>query len=284
MKLSTLAKNIYFSIFVAFSLVSCGEPATVVAPSPTPQQQTLTISGAPTLAKLVSDIAKRYQVAHPEVKIDIQETDSWRGMIDTRQGRIDIGLVNRELKADEQDLSEFPIAKDGIALILHKDNPVKSLTNQQVVEIYQNKLNNWQKVGGKNAPIVVVSRTEGRASLDFFVDYFKIQKNTLNADILLDTNNESIQAVIDNKNAISYSALSVAEQRRSQGTPIKLLPINGITASVTNVRNNTFPISRVLNLVTKKPPSTLAKNFIDFAQSPEGQEVVKQNNAVPLSP
>lgn len=266
-------------------LQSCTNPPQSTTESAVPSQSKLTFSGANTIASIVSEVAEPYKAAHPDVQIDVQTTNSWRGVADARQGIADIGMVNRELKTEEQqNLSAFTIAKDGITVIIHQDNPLKSLTNQQIVDIYTDKINNWKQVGGKDAPIIVASRVESGAALEFFSEYFKIQPSAIRADVVAANTQESMDAVAGNPNAIGYASVGNAESAAASGTAIKLLPINGVAASIDNINNGTFPITRPLNLVTKNPPSTLVRDFIDFVQSSEGQNIVKKKNFVPVSP
>ena len=73
-----------------------------------------------------------------------------------------------------------------------------------------------------------------------------------------------------------------AEFEEREGTPLKLLPADGVAATVANVRDGKFPLSRPLNLVTKEEPQGLIKRFIDFAQSKEVHDLIKEQYFVPL--
>ncbi|MGE5657162.1 MAG: phosphate ABC transporter substrate-binding protein [Actinomycetota bacterium] len=282
MRIIKIIAPLFISLATCFWLQSCSKSPVVTTPSTTPSAAKLTLSGSTTIAVLATELAKHYQAINPGVKIDIQKTSSWRGITDVRQGIADIGMVNRALTNNEQNLSAFTIANDGISMVVHRDNPVQNLTTQQIGEIYTDKINNWQKLGGKNAPIVTVSRAEGRASLDFFIEYLKIGKSAIRSDVVVGDTEESIQAVLDNPNAISFASLSYAEEAAAQGKPIKLLAINGVKASSDNVKKGTFPMTRPLNLVTKSSPAPAIKNFIDFTLSTEGQEVLRQKKVVPV--
>lgn len=241
------------------------------------------MTGSSTIAPLASEIGKRYEKEHPGVRIDVQSGGSSRGVADARQGVADIGMVSRSLDPDEQDLSSFTIAKDGVSVILNQANPVQKLTDQQIVDIYTDKINNWQQVGGKNAPITVVNKAEGRSTLELFTKHFKLNTPEIRADVVIGDNEQGIKTVAGNSNAIGYVSIGSAEFNVTQGNPIKLLPIAGVTATSANVLNGTFPISRPLNLVTSEAPTELRQDFIEFAQSPQVQDIVKEQYFVPLS-
>ena len=129
----------------------------------------LTITGSSTVAPLVSEIAKRFEAQHSDVRIDVQTGGSSRGVSDVREKIADIGMVSRELKESEKGIMAFPIALDGVSIIVHESNPVGELTNKEIVDIYTGKIKNWSEVGGNNTPITVISKAEGRGTLDLFV-------------------------------------------------------------------------------------------------------------------
>lgn len=248
-----------------------------------PSQNTLVLTGSSTVAPLAAEIAKRYEAEHPGVRIDVQTGGSSRGIADARSKVADIGMVSRSLKSDESDLTANSIAKDGITVILHGDNPVKSLTEKQIVGIYTDKINNWQEVGGKDAPITVVNKAEGRSTLELFADYFKVKTTDIKADTIIGDNEQGIKTVAGNPNAIGYVSVGAAEYNAENKTPIKLLPINGVEASTETVRDGTFPISRPLNLVTLGTPQGLSQDFINFAQSSQVKDIVEEQYFVPIS-
>lgn len=248
-----------------------------------PSQSTLVITGSSTVAPLTAEIANRYEAEHPGVRIDVQTGGSSRGIADARSKVADIGMVSRSLKSEESDLTANEIAKDGITVILHGDNPVKSLTDEQIIGIYTDKINNWQEVGGKDAPITVVNKAEGRSTLELFADYFKLKTTDIKADTIIGDNEQGIKTVAGNPNAIGYVSVGAAEYNAENNTPIKLLPVNGVEASIETVGNGTFPISRPLNLVTLGTPQRLSQDFVKFAQSSQVKDIVEEQYFVPIS-
>ncbi|NEQ69653.1 MAG: phosphate ABC transporter substrate-binding protein [Symploca sp. SIO2D2] len=284
--------TISLSLAACFWLQSCGKPPQAATTSTDALQGKLVLTGSSTVAPLASEIGKRFESENPEVRVDVQTGGSSRGIADVRQGVADIGMVSRDLKQEEQDLQGFAIARDGIGVILHQDNSVKSLKDQQIVDIYQGKIDNWQEVGGKDAPITVVNKAEGRSTLELFLKYFQLKNREIQAAVVIGDNEQGIKTVAGNPHAIGYVSIGTAEYSMSQGVPIKLLPVGGVAATTENVQNGTFPLSRSLTLVTKNQPEGLDQKFIEFARgslreppqaSPEVQDIVKEQNFVPLS-
>ncbi|PHM07810.1 phosphate ABC transporter substrate-binding protein [Nostoc sp. 'Peltigera malacea cyanobiont' DB3992] len=246
-------------------------------------QGKLVLTGSSTIAPLAAEIGKRFESQHPGARVDVQSGGSSRGVSDARQGVANVGMVSRALKPEENDLKTFSIARDGVTVILHKDNSVKSLNDKQVVDIYTGKVTNWKQVGGTDGAITVVNKAEGRSTLELFTHYFKLKNTDIKAQVVIGDNQQGIKTVAGNPNAIGYVSIGSAENSAANGVAIKLLPVNGIAATTANVQNGTFPISRPLNLVTKTQPQGLTKAFLDFAQSQQVNDIVQKQNFVVVS-
>lgn len=270
-------------VITCLLLESCGKPPEAANQSANTLQGKLVKTSSSTVAPLAAEIAKRYEAEHSEVRIDVQTGGSSRGIADARQGVADMGMVSRTLKDNEKDLQAFTIAKDGISVILNRDNPVQSLNALQIVDIYTDKITNWKQVGGPDAPITVVNKAEGRSTLELFADHFKLETKDIKADVVIGDNEQGIKTVAGNPNAIGYVSIGSGEYAATHKTPIKLLPVEGVAASIANVSNGTFPISRPLNLVTNKPPTGLTKDFIDFSRSKGVQDIIQEQYFVPVS-
>jgi phosphate transport system substrate-binding protein len=245
--------------------------------------QTLTLTGSSTVAPVASELAKEYEQNHANVEINVQGGGSSRGIADAKSGVADIGMASRSLTSEESDLMAHTIARDGVSIIVNSDNPVSSLSNQQIVDIYTDKINNWQEVGGKDAPITVVHKSAGRATQKVFLNFFQLQPQQVVADTIIGENEQGIKTVAGNANAIGYVSIGAAEVHRDNGTAIKLLPLEGIEASSEAVSQGKFPLSRPLNLVTKGQPTGLAQDFIEFAQSPQVHDTIQEQYFSPVS-
>lgn len=243
----------------------------------------LVLTGSSTVAPLAAEIGRRFEEQNPGVRVDVQSGGSSRGIADARSGLADIGLVSRALKPEEQDLKSFTISLDGIGLIVHRVNPIRTLTDAQIVAIYSGKITNWREVGGADRPITVLNKAEGRSTLELFLHHFQLKNSDIKAQVVIGENQQGIKTVAGNPGAIGYVSIGTAEYEASQGTPIKLLPMAGISASVENVRNGSFPLARPLNLVTKVEPEGLLKRFIDFARSKAQDDLVEAQYFVPLA-
>ncbi len=243
----------------------------------------LVLTGSSTIAPLALEIGKRFEKLNPGVRVDVQSGGSSRGVNDARSGAADVGMASRALKPDESDLIEHRIAMDGIGIILHQKNPVKSLSDDQVKAIYTGKIGNWKEVGGDDRKITVVNKAEGRSTLELFLHYFQMKNPDIRAHVVIGDNQQGIKTVAGNPGAIGYVSIGTAEFEQSHHTPIRLLSMASVAATTENVRDGRFPLSRPLNLVTKGAPTGLAKRFIEFSQSAAVHDLVGQQYFVSLA-
>lgn len=243
----------------------------------------LVLTGSSTVAPLVGEIARRFETKNPAVRIDVQTGGTSRGINDTRNGTADIGMVSRALKPDETDLHAFTIALDGISIILHANNRVAALNKQQIVDIYTGKITNWKSVGGADARITVVNKAEGRSTLELFLHYLELKNSQIKPHTIIGDNPQGIKTVAGNPNAIGYVSIGAAEYEAERGVPIKLLSLDGVDATIANVRKGTFPLSRPLNLITSREPQGLARRFIEFSRSLQIHDLVEVQYFVPVN-
>jgi phosphate transport system substrate-binding protein len=244
-------------------------------------KQKLTITGSSTVAPLAGEIAKRFESQQRGLRVDVQSGGSSRGINDVRSGTAEIGMVSRALNPSEADLHSFVIAYDGVGIIVNKANPIKTLSEREVIDIFTGKISNWKDVGGDDRKITVVNKAEGRSTLEVFLGYFKINNRDIKAQVVIGDNQQGVKTVAGNPGAIGYVSIGTAEFEAQNGAALKLLPLGGIAATTANVQSNKFPLSRSLVLVTKSAPQGLGKLFIEFARSPAVADLVKEQFFVP---
>jgi len=234
----------------------------------------LVVTGSSTVAPLVSEMAKRFEKIHSKVRIDVQTGGSSRGLNDTREGLAHIGMVSRSLTATEGDLIGTPIAMDGIGVMLHSDNPVKSLSKDQIAKIYSGAITNWKEVGGNDGKITVVNKADGRSTLELFLAYTGLKASHIKAHIIIGDNEQGIKTVAGNSGSIGYVSIGSGEFAENSGVKVKLIAAEGVSASSVNVANGSYPLARALLLVTKKDSSALATAFTQFAKSDKVHDLI----------
>lgn len=245
------------------------------------ERKTITVTGSSTIAPILLEAGRAYEQRTPGVRIDVQTGGSSRGIADARNGRADIGMASRAPKADEGDLKWTLVANDGLAIIVHKDNPVAALAADHIRALYRGEITDWSAVGGKAGPVTLVHKAEGRSTLELFLHFFGLKNPDVKPHAVVGDNLQGVQTVAANPTAIGYVSIGTAETSVSDGVPIRLLPYGGVAASVANVANGTYPLLRPLNLVTKEPVPAHVAAFLAFAASSDADRFITEQAFVP---
>ena len=108
----------------------------------------ITVAGSSSVTPLMEALKEAYQKLNPDMEIEIQQSDSTSGVTAAQEGIADIGMASRELKDSEKakGVTSMEIAKDGLAVIVNKDNSVSDLSTEQVKDIYTGTITDWSQV------------------------------------------------------------------------------------------------------------------------------------------
>lgn len=275
-----MKKEIWLFFVVVGTIVVLWRLASFTMSSAT--QKKLIITGSSTIAPLLIEIASQFEKLYPHIRVDVQMGGSSRGIADVEKGLSDIGMVSRDSKENERHLKWHAVALDGIAMIVHQSNTLQSLTEEQIRAIYRGTIKNWNELGGREGICTVIHKADGRSTLELFLHYFKLEAKEVQAQVIIGDNQQGIKTVVGNPNAIAYVSIGTAEYEAKHGTPIKLLRLGEVEATVANIRNKTFPLSRTLHLVTRETPQGIQKEFIDYCLSSQVYSIIEAQYFVPI--
>jgi phosphate transport system substrate-binding protein len=280
-------------IFLVLSACSSGGSQST---QPTKTGGYIQNKGSDTLVNLALAWAEKYQADNPGVTISVTGGGSGTGIAALINGTVDLANASRkiepgetdQLKAKGKDPVEFIVARDAIAVIVNPTNPVNQLTIQQISDIYTGKINNWSQVGGKDLPIVRLSREVNSGTHVYFRDTVirlgqKDNKALFATNTLLLPSSEGIVSELrQNPDAIGYDGLGyvpkdlkVIAVAQKAGEPY-VLP------SVKTTNDKTYPIARDLYMYTAGQPSGLVKQYLDWISTPEAQKIVADEGFVPI--
>lgn len=248
------------------------------------------VKGSDTILNVSQGIAEEYMGKTKGARIAVTGGGSGVGVSSLINGTADIGMASRDIKASEKEqaaakgikLEEITIGYDGITVITNKDNKVKNISSQDLGKIYRGEITNWKQLGGNDAPITVLSRDSSSGTHEFFKEHVVREGNAKGTqeygkEILYMPSNEAIkQEIKANKNAIGYIGMGYMDDS------VHSLDVDGITPSVENVSNKKYPIARAVYWVADENRSGDVKGLIEYALSPEGQEIVKEEGFVPV--
>ncbi len=209
----------------------------------------VTISGSTSVGPVVEVLGEDFSAKNEGISVEVQQIGSSAGIKNAIEGTSQIGMASRDLKDEEKasGLKETQIAIDGIAVITNKNNEVKDLTLEQVKDIYTGKITNWKEVGGKDAPIVVVSREDGSGTRDGFQENVGFESEELTKDAQISDGSGNIKSIVEgNENSIGYISFGYVDDK------VNALTIDGVELTVENVKDNKYPIARPFLLVNKE--------------------------------
>lgn len=250
-------------------------------PLPTGAGKPLLIVGSSAMGPMIIDIARQFQLRHPEVDIQVDVQNTARGLAEVMAGRADLGMASRALKATEKGMFAIPIARDGVAIMVHKSNPVKELTRSQLGDILTGRVDNWKSVGGEQRPIDVVNRAEGQGLTELLPGFLQIQYADIKSTQTLNGTAELVDYISAHPGSVTYVSSGVVTEMLQKGLPLKALRLEGVDPGPASIRAGTWPISRTLNLVTLKVPTGVSRAFIQFALSPEAQATIRAHDFIP---
>ncbi|MDD4423149.1 MAG: phosphate ABC transporter substrate-binding protein [Methanocorpusculum parvum] len=265
------AAALLFAVFLVFAsgCVSQGE-----------EPETITLAGSTTVLPVAQIVADVYMDEHTTADIQISGGGSGVGVTAAKEGTADIGMLSRDLKSSEKEgssLKEYVIGRDGIAVIAHPSNTVSDLTTAQIKDIYQGKITNWKEVGGKDLSIVLIGRDSASGTREFFTEFVLKKEDAAKTMQEYSSNGAVQKAVAQTPGAIGYVSLEYVDPT------VKAFSISGVQATVDNVINGSYTINRPLLMITNGEPDGLAKKFLSFILSPEGQKIIADNGFVPVT-
>jgi phosphate transport system substrate-binding protein len=243
----------------------------------------LVLSGSRSMGPLMTEVGKRFSVLHGDVHINVESIPGDRAVPDTRQGLADLGMLGRLLRPEETGLHAFPIARDGLALIVHRDNPVQMLSEGQIVGLFTGVYTNWKDVGGSERTVKLAGQGDGRAARAVFLEHLGLRSVQSRSDPAVASSEQAIEAVATHPFAIGYASAGAAE-KAARTLPIRILPLGGVFPTSENVLSGRYPIVRPLQLLTREPPAGLVRDLIDFARSAEVHDLIREHGFVPFSP
>ncbi|GAB4457255.1 MAG: phosphate ABC transporter substrate-binding protein [Armatimonadaceae bacterium] len=267
--------------------------------APTSTAGRLVIEGSDTVLPLSQKWADEFKKKNPSADITVSGGGSGQGITSLLNGTTDIANASRPAKDEEKEkakekgfeLYETAVARDGITIVVHPTNPVKSLTVEQLARIYAGQVRNWKDVGGPDLPITTNGRDTSSGTYAFFQEdvLAKLGKETkYRTDMSTNpSNNKIAENVASQKGGIGYIGVAYASEFTEAGK-VKEVPIafaegqEALLPTSENVMSGKYPISRALFNYTRNAPEGTAKEYLDYVTSPEGQEIVKAEGYIAL--
>jgi len=245
----------------------------------------IVVDGSTTVGPIAKAFAGYYMKLHPDVTITVSESGSGNGAKSLINAACDVATMSRPMKLSEKNAAkdagilpiEHIVARDGIAVIVSQQNPVKNLTIDQIQKIYAGETRNWKELGGPDQAIVMITRDTNSGTYETFEEKVLGGKKITPKAEYANSNGAIRQRVMSTPAAIGYVGIAFTEG-------VKAVTVNDVPVSEATVLSGKYPIARPLFMYTNGHPregSALA-DFISLGNTAEGRKIVTETGFVAL--
>lgn len=269
-----------------FALAGCGEPRRRLSSGE------ILVSGSDAAQALMKAEADSFSHLYPSATIRVEGGGSVLGLEALINRKTDVAFVSREPTAAERavakdagaELALYPFARDGLAVIVARDNPVYALAFDELKGIVSGKISRWTEVGGNDSAIVVFTTYPGSGVLEFVKELVLDGGDYAGGTIETRTTREIVDSVAAEPNAIGFAGMAEIDDR------VKALPLSAKEGGPLTVLNaetvyrQSYPLTRTFFFVTRGiPRDNLVSGFVSFVMSTPGQQIVMDAGFVPAT-
>lgn len=310
-----IRRLLHVCLLATLAWMTACETTEVAAPRPVVVQ----IAGSTSMRPVLEELAGAFTERHPNVLIEIRGGNSALGEASVRSGRSVLGASTRmaeqvnpatqtaasESTADAgatpevpvplgtaapvvtvTPLNRAPIGIDGIAIVVHSDNPVTALTADQLQEVFSGRTLDWQELNGDQGEILLVSREDGSGTRQAFESRIMEGAPVSLTAVVMPTSGDVVDYVSKNRFAIGYVSSAFVPALSQQRGPnasgeeeeeeaaVLAIAVDGVLPADGTISDQSYALIQPLYLVTRGAPQGWARQFVDFALSPAGQAIV----------
>jgi phosphate transport system substrate-binding protein len=243
---------------------ACGEPVETPAPV------RLRASGSATMSSVVSELVTGFHERFPQISVEVSGLDTQLGLQALQAGDTDLALASWLPGDPDPQWHSAPLARDGIAVVVHPDNPVRGLGLLQLQDLFSGRVDDWRSVGGLTTGDLVqpVTRELGSGTRQAFESMVMVDQPMTPRTIVAPSSHAVLDYVAAHRQAIGYLSMS-------ELTPaVKVLQIEGVMPSLASIADGTYALTRELWFVYGDPASQALQAFLDFVRSPASQELI----------
>lgn len=253
--------------------------------------------GSDTLVNVAQAWAEAYREVNADIAVAVSGGGSGTGISAMMNGTVDIANASRKMKEKEIALAkkngiepiEFIVGYDALAVYVHKDNPIESITIAQLADIYgeNGQTTKWSQLGvtlpdGVDDKIIRVSRQNNSGTFAYFRDAVLGKGNNYKlGSVDMHGSKDVVETVHKTPSAIGYSGLAYATDE------VRMVPVSTdggapVVPSVATASDRTYPIARPLFMYTAGQPAGAIKEYMDWILSAAGQKIIEEKGYAPV--
>lgn len=250
----------------------------------------LDIKGSDTLLQIVSSMAEAYNEKNIDSEVTVTGGGSGTGIASLLNKEIKLANSSRDLKEKEiteaesmgVEFNKFIIARDGLSIIVNKNNTIKKLTVAEVGKIFRGEIKNWKELGGDDAVISLYGRQSTSGTYEYMKedilkgDYDPTMRN-------MEGNKSIVDAIIEDKTGIGYAGIAYAIMEKEKINILNIARDNGSEyispLDEENIATGKYPITRPLYQIIIGTPEkdSLIYEFLKFEASKEGEKIITES-------
>ena len=221
----------------------------------------------------IEALAKNFEALHPKTSIDFFWHQNARPVEEVRENAADIAITGQA----EEDLPSTIVAWDGIAVVTNFSNAVEEITREQLAKIFSGKTKFWSQVyeDGPDARISLIHRTWNQNIRQPFEQWLGLENHKEIRSKVVEKENETFKAINGDIYSISYVSMGPALQARKDGYGVTLLFVDDVEPEYQTVLDGTYPLRRPVVFVMNPTASPVAKTFLEYVLSTQGQRAIK---------
>ncbi|MBF0610285.1 MAG: phosphate ABC transporter substrate-binding protein [Magnetococcales bacterium] len=252
--------------------------------------------GSDTLVNVAQSLAEEYQKIKPEVAIAVTGGGTGTGIAALLNGTVDIANASRALEEKERKLAEqkgikpkeLTIGFDALAVFVHKDNPLKEITLEQLARMYGDggDITNWKQLGVEvpgcqGQKIILISRQNNSGTYEYFREAVLHKKDFVLGTRDMHGSKDVVDLVGKTACAIGYSGLAYADATTRMLNVKKDDKAPAVTPTMETAVDKSYPIARPLFMYTNGEPTGDIKAYMDWIMSKDGQCLVVKKGYAP---
>jgi len=258
-------------LFLMMGLISaCSRPDAA--------HHTVVLAGSTSVQPYAELLAEEFGI-ETGIPVDVQGGGSSAGITAAESGTADIGMSSRAIKDEEVAAGvnwQITICKDGLAIIVHPDNPIRNLTLEQIRKIYLQEYTRWEEVGNYTGDIHLISREAGSGTRDAFIEMV-MEKQQISARAIIQDSNGAIRQIVSgDPRSIGFISMGLIDDT------VAGVSIDGVEPISDNVFNGTYALYRPFIFCSSVEPTGNTKQFVDFVMSDAGQQILAKRGLIPI--
>ena len=240
------------------------------------------LAGSTSMEELCNVLSESYMEKNQNITVSAEYIGSTAGIEALLAGTTDIGTSSRNLTQEEKDqgIAENVVAKDGIAVIVNPSvTGVEKLSSEQIADIYQGKITNWQEVGGPDMPIITMGHEAGSGTRDPFEETLNIVDKCDYSSELSGSGPVLIK-VGETEGAIGYCSSAIVNDT------VVALAVDDVKPSLETIQDGSYSLTKTMVMATMgeiSEQNELVQNFFDFVYSDEGKAIIESVNLIPIT-